>query len=173
MREGRSLAGPPATWRKRVLRTLADLPLDWDFCFLYRCFDLRHRIRRLTPRLVVPFCPQGGAAYAVSREGARKLLAAVTPISTAIDRHYARLVSSGQVRAYAASPMLVLPGRHPSIINRENATRRFVEGGINRPPEFWPDDCYDYLGEPLSWWRRLRVRASFALGSGPGGGASQ
>lgn len=153
------LAGPAWSWPARFRRAYADLPADWELWFLYRCLDIEHRIQRLTRRTVVPWTPQGGAAYAVTLAGARKLLAALTPAASAVDRVYQALVQKRQVRAFAASPLLILPGRHPSIINRDDSPREWVENGINRPPEFWPRTHLAHLGEvapPDPWWRQAR-----------------
>jgi GR25 family glycosyltransferase involved in LPS biosynthesis len=141
------LKGAAWTWPARFRRAFADLPADWELWFLYRCLDVEHRVERLTRRIVVPWTPQGGAAYAVTLAGARKLLAASTPATTAVDRIYQQLVRTRQIRAYAASPLLILPGTHPSVINRDNRTREWVEDGINRPPEYWPRTHLAHLGE--------------------------
>ncbi len=144
-----ALDGPAALWPARFQAAFADLPPDWELWYLYRCFDIRHRIQRLTPRTVVPWTPQGGAAYAVTLAGARKLLAALTPVRSAVDRVYAELVRTRAIRAYAASPMLVQPGTQPSIINRDNPSKTWVEDGVNRPPEYWPDMYLAHLGEEI------------------------
>jgi len=152
------LAGSARSWRRRCERAFSDLPLGWELWYLYRCFDIRHRTKRVTRRTLVPFTPQGGAAYAVSLAGARKLLAAMTPVADAVDRVYAELVRWRTIEAWAASPLLILPGSQPSIINRDNAAREWVNKGINRPPEYWPELYLPGLGErpPLPWHRRVR-----------------
>ena len=144
-----ALAGRAASWRSRFDAAFADLPPTWEQWYLYRCFDIKHQVERLSPRTVVPWSPLGGAAYAVSLAGARKLLAGLTPATAAVDRTYAQLVQQRRIEAYAASPLLVRPGRHPSVINRGNQTRRWVTRGINRPPEYWPRDQLAHLGEAL------------------------
>jgi hypothetical protein len=159
------LAGREATWRARCERAFADLPPDWDIWYLYRCFDVEHRVRRTSRRTVVPWTPQGGAAYAVSLAGARKMVAALTPVSSAVDRVYADLVQRRKLNAFAASPLLVLPGPEPSIINRENPSKEWVKNGINRPPEYWPDEYLAHLGEvaPNRLGRRIRAVMSGML----------
>ena len=141
------LAGNPADWRRRCIAAFADLPQAWDLWYLYRCFDIEHRAQRVTRRTVIPWTPQGGAAYAVSLPGARKLLAALSPVASAVDRTYSDLVQRRQVDAWAASPMLVVPGAQPSIINRANQSKQWVVEGINRPPEYWPRPYLAHLGE--------------------------
>ena len=143
------LAGKESDWPARFRRAFADLPNDWELWYLYRCFDIEHRIVRLTPRTVVPWTPQGGAAYAVTLEGARKLLQALTPVASAVDRVYARLVQNRDIAAFAASPLLILPGSHPSVINRDNPSKEWVENGVNRPPEYWPEPYLAHLGEAV------------------------
>ncbi len=142
-----ALAGPAATWPRRYRAAMADLPPSWELWYLYRCFDIAHRVERLSPRTVVPWTPQGGAAYAVTLAGARALLAALTPVASAVDRVYARLVQARRVAAFAASPLLILPGEHPSVINRDNPSKQWVENGVNRPPEYWPVEYLAHLGE--------------------------
>lgn len=153
-----ALAGDPVTWRTRCERAHRDLPPGWDLWFLYRCFDVAHRVKRLTKRIVVPWTPLGGAAYAVSERGARKILPALQPLASAIDRIYVEdLVRPGRLEAYAASPLLIEAGtEHPSIINFENPEKGFVVSGVNRPPEYWPREYLAHLGEqaPRRWWQR-------------------
>ena len=141
------LAGSPGTWQTRFTQCFSDLPGDWELWYLYRCFDVRHRIERVTPRTLIPWTPQGGAAYAVTLAGARKLMAALTPLASAVDRVYADLVRGKTIRAFAASPRLILPGSHKSIIHRENPKGRWMKNGVNAPPEYWPRECLAYIGE--------------------------
>lgn len=157
------LAGDAETWRARAEAAFADLPAAWDVWYLYRCFDVAHRTERLTPRTVVPYTPQGGAAYAVTARGAQRMLAAITPLSRAVDSAYMELVRSRRVDAFAASPMLIDPGTMPSLINEDTTARAWVEGGVNRPPEYWPEAFLEHLGElpPArhlfeAWWRAGR-----------------
>jgi glycosyltransferase involved in cell wall biosynthesis/GR25 family glycosyltransferase involved in LPS biosynthesis len=141
------LAGAAPTWRNRFKRAFADLPPSWELWYLYRCFDIAHRAQRITARTVVPWRPQGAAAYAVTQAGARKLLAALAPVANAVDRVYEDVVRERRIEAYAASPLLILPGSHPSIINSGNPTKGWVRRGVNRPPEYWPEKFLEYLGE--------------------------
>ena len=148
------LRGLPLTWRIRARRAFNDLPAHWDIWFLYRCFDIRARIERLSFRTVKPFSPQGCAAYAVTLAGARKILAHLHPPTTAIDRVISPLVQTRQLNAYAASPQLIQPSRHPSLINAGNANKKWVRNGVNRPPEYWPSLYLAHLGEPPEPWLR-------------------
>ena len=152
-----ALAPPPRKWAQRCSRALADLPPSWELFYLYRCFDVRHRCRRLTPRVVAPWSPLGGAAYAVTRSGARKLRDALTPLAGAVDRVYSGLVQQRAIEAYAASPLLIHPGRHESIIRNNHPTKLWMENGVNRPPEYWPAEFLAHLGEqqPPRWRRAL------------------
>src|SRR5512133_4287612 len=66
---------------------------------------------RLVPRSYSPHLNRAGRhlcthAYAVTREGARKLAEAQTPVALAADQLLAMLVLQGRIEAYAASPML-------------------------------------------------------------------
>ena len=142
-----ALDGRAETWAARFDRAFGDLPPTWELWYLYRCFDIEHRIRRISSRTVVPWTPQGGAAYAVTLAGARKLLAALTPVSSAVDRVYAQMVQAREIEAYAASPLLIRPGVHPSVINRDNPAKGWMVNGVNSPPEYWPEDYLDHLGE--------------------------
>lgn len=169
------LAGDAATWRTRAEEAFADLPTSWDVWYLYRCFDIAHRIQRLTPRTVVPYTPQGGAAYAVTARGAQRMLRAITPLARAVDSVYMELVRSRGVEAYAASPMLIDPGTMPSLINTDATARAWVEGGVNRPPEYWPESHLEHLGElpPArhvfeAWWRAGRRLVRRVRGPGRG-----
>ena len=157
------LAGSARTWPGRFHDALADLPPTWELWYLYRCFDIEHRVERLSPRTVIPWTPQGGAAYVVTLEGARKLLAALTPVSSAVDRVYQQLVRARTIEAFAASPLLILPGSHPSIINRDNPSKKWVSKGVNRPPEYWPKAYLAHLGEAPPPRNRRRVRAPPAV----------
>lgn len=157
------LAGDAGTWRARAAAAAADLPATWDVWYLYRCFDIEHRAMRLTPRTVVPWTPQGGAAYAVSARGARLLLDAITPLTRAVDSIYMDVVRSRRVEAFAASPLLIDPGTMPSLINEGEAGRAWVVDGVNRPPECWPASHLERLGElppprhlGERWWRAVR-----------------
>jgi Glycosyltransferase involved in LPS biosynthesis len=142
------LDGDPGVWRKRYNKAFADLPRDWEVWYLYRCFDIEHRTVRITPRTLIPWTPQGGAAYAVTLEGARKMLAALEPVASAVDRIYMDLVKTRQLKAFASSPMLIRPGFHPSVINSDGS-RKWVENGVNQPPEYWPDEDFGWLGETI------------------------
>jgi len=161
------LSGATQSWRRRFEKAFADLPASWELWYLYRCFDIQHRTRRVTRRTVVPWTPQGGAAYAVTLSGARKMLRALTPVASAVDRVYAELVQKREVNAWAASPLLILPGPHPSIINRNNPSKKWVEKGINRPPEYWPEEYLEHLGEVapkgfgVQLWKFLSQSARF------------
>lgn len=143
------LAGDRLSWCERVQRAFADVPQGWELWYLYRCFDDRARAKRISATTVIPWSPQGGAAYAVTALGARKLLAALTPVHTAVDRAYARLVTARGIAAFAASPMLIEPGPLASIIN-DGVANPWVVEGVNRPPEYWPQ-----RPAPVSPWRRL------------------
>ena len=169
------LAGDPETWRTRAEAAYADLPPTWDVWYLYRCFDIAHRAERLTPRTVVPYTPQGGAAYAVTARGAQRMLDAITPLARAVDSAYMELVRSRGVEAFAASPMLIDPGTMPSLINDDTTARAWVEGGVNRPPEYWPEAFLEHLGElpPArhvfeAWWRAGRNLVRRVSGSDRG-----
>lgn len=143
------LAGDPATWRARFQAAARDLPRDWEAWYLYRCFDIEHRVRRLSPRTVVPWVPQGGAAYALSARGAAIFLDALRPVANAVDRVYMEVVKSRAIKAFAASPLLIDPGVQPSVINLNNLSKEWVENGVNRPPEYWPVTHLAHLGESL------------------------
>ena len=169
------LAGDPGTWRERSAAAFADLPVEWDVWFLYRCFDIAHRVVRLTPRTVVPYTPQGGAAYAVTAHGAHQLLGAMMPLARPVDRTYMELVRSQRVTAFAASPLLIDPGSMRSLINEDAVQREWVVNGVNRPPEYWPTSHLEHLGElpPARhlferWWRTGR-RFVRRLRTDPGG----
>lgn len=143
------LSGDPATWRGRFQAAYRDLPRDWEAWYLYRCFDIEHRVRRLSPRTVVPWVPQGGAAYALSASGAATFHRALVPVSNAVDRVYMDVVKSRAIKAFAASPLLIDPGVQPSVINLNNPSKEWVENGVNRPPEYWPVTHLAHLGESL------------------------
>jgi GR25 family glycosyltransferase involved in LPS biosynthesis len=156
------LVGDTASWGLRLAAARADLAESWDVWYLYRCFDIRHRVRRLTARTVIPYTPQGGAAYAVTARGAATLLAALSPIARPVDNVYMDLVRSRALSAFAASPMLIDPGHLPSLINERNPARAWVANGVNRPPEYWPERQLAHLGERAPWtswpgriWRRV------------------
>ncbi len=144
-----ALDGVVGEWPRRFRKAFGDLPNTWELWYLYRCFDIEHRVERLSPRTVIPWTPQGGAAYAVTLEGARKLLSALSPTSSAVDRVYADLVKTRKIGAFAASPMLIRPGNHPSIINRDNPSKKWVDNGVNHPPEYWPEEYLAHLGEAV------------------------
>lgn len=116
--------------------TLRELPAKWDLCYLgyWRNEGVtpRGRLRqaayvalaplglsrwrtgealRLLPRRFSPHLRRAGRhmcthAYAVTREGARKLLAAQTPVAYAADQLLTMMVLQGRLDAYAASPIL-------------------------------------------------------------------
>jgi glycosyltransferase involved in cell wall biosynthesis/GR25 family glycosyltransferase involved in LPS biosynthesis len=156
------LAGNPRTWRRRFERAFADLPPTWELWYLYRCLDIRHRAQRTTSRTAIPWMPLGGAAYAVTQAGARKLLEALTPTASAVDRVYAEFVRQRKIDAWAASPRLILPGTHASIINRADSAKRWVEKGVNLPPEYWPPAYLNHLGEQDPHPRRTRAATEAA-----------
>jgi GR25 family glycosyltransferase involved in LPS biosynthesis len=158
-----AIEGEPGPWRERATAAYEDLPEGWEIWFLYRCFDVQRRVRRLSPRTVVPFTPLGAMAYAVTSAGARILLEAARPVGKAIDRVYVEdVVRKRRIRAFAASPPLVVPGDHPSIINAENPEKQWVEGGVNRPPEYWPDQYKEARGG-FPWGRAIAAAALVVL----------
>lgn len=142
------LAGDLASWHARFDAAVADLPSSWEVWYLYRCFDVEHRAKRKSLRTVIPYSPQGCAAFAVSAVGARKLHRATQPVATACDRAYVQLVKSRAVRAFAASPLLIDPGSRQSDILRANPGKWIVEG-VNRPPEYWSAYDLHYIGDPV------------------------
>ena len=164
------LVGDAATWRSRFEAAYRDLGAEWELWYLYRCFDVEHRVTRLTPRTVVPWVPQCAGAYAVTHRGAQILLDALSPVGNAVDRVYMEVVKSRAIRALAASPMLAAPAAMPSQIRRRNDTRPWSRGGVNRPPEYWPDRFLEGAGEAerptpaykrawyagIAAWERLR-----------------
>lgn len=128
--------GSDADWCERFARAYADLPRAWEMWLLYRCHDEQDKIERCTPRTVIPYRPYGAAAYAVSRRGAEKLVRRAALIDRPIDCIFAEdLISTRRVRAYAASPLLFQPGKHPSIINANNPDKRWMVSGVQHPPE--------------------------------------
>ncbi len=163
-----ALDGSARTWARRFRNAFADLPPSWELWYLYRCFDIEHRVERISPRTVIPWTPQGGAAYAVTLEGARKLLAALEPVSSAVDRIYHEVVCTRMIEAYAASPLLIRPGSQPSIINRDNPSKEWVsKAGVNQPPEYWPETHLAHLGEQaprrtVAQAMRRRLKRTFA-----------
>ena len=166
-----ALAPPLELWPERLRAAFADLPAGWEIWYLYRCLDLRHPTRRLTSRTVRPWMPLGGAAYAVTPAGARKLLNAVLPISLPIDHAYARqAVRPGRVAAYAASPRLIEPGHFASIIRAGLRHDPFLAGGVNRPPEFRARNDVKHLsreerGEYGPGWLVPGLAAAAAVGT--------
>lgn len=115
---------------------LRELPAGWELCYLgyWRNEDVSAGARlrqaayvalaplrlsrwrtgealRLLPRKFSPHLRRAGRhmcthAYAVSREGARKLLEAQTPVAYAADQLLTMMVLQGRIDAYAASPIL-------------------------------------------------------------------
>lgn len=142
------LAGDVATWRSRLHAAFADLPSSWEMWFLYRCFDVEHRVKRRSLRTVVPYSPQSCAAFAVSAAGARRLRAATQPIANACDRANMQLVRAGSIKAFAASPSLIDPGTQRTEIERTNPGKWIVDG-VNRPPEYWSASDLEFLGDPV------------------------
>ena len=109
-----------AGWRERFARTHADLPRSWEMWFLYRCHDRQDKLRRRTPRTVIPYQPYGAAAYAVSERGAAKLLRAVSPIRQPIDCMFAEdLVRTGRVRRAKLYYLRGLKGKAARLRERE------------------------------------------------------
>ncbi|CAN5913552.1 hypothetical protein BH11GEM2_BH11GEM2_20590 [soil metagenome] len=141
------LAGDVHTWRARFDAARHDLPDDWQLWYLYRCFDVEHRVVRLTPRTVVPWTPQCAGAYALTAEGARILLDALTPVGNAVDRVYMDVVKSRAIRAFAASPGLAVPAPLPSAIRPNGDAGPWARDGVNRPPEYWPQRYLAGIGE--------------------------
>lgn len=159
------IAGTSEEWPRRLAAAAADLPSGWDLWYLFRCFDVKVRIKRLSPRTVVPWTPLCAAAYAVTADGAKMLLDGVYPIGKAIDRIYGEdVVRRGRIKVFAASPPLMIPGDFPSIINANYGEKEWVENGVNRPPEFWPDQYREAL-ETAPWrrWLFLAMVLAFAL----------
>ena len=88
-------------------------------------------------------------------------MANVLPLRKPIDRAYVEdVVRRRRIRAFAASPPLVVPGDHPSIINADNTVQPWIEGGVNCPPEFWPDHFAEARGAVA--WKPL-IAGAFAL----------
>jgi len=115
---------------------LGELPASWELCYLgywqnetittglrlrqaaylaLAPFGLSRwcpgEVLRLLPRSFSPRLRRAGRhmcthAYAVTREGARKLLAAQTPVALSADQLLASLVLQGRIEAYAVDPML-------------------------------------------------------------------
>jgi glycosyl transferase family 25 len=115
---------------------LGQLPDDWDLVYLgYTRFERVRRWDRvkrlfylaLSPLRLVPWRPgeavrlhprpysanlrragyhDGTYAYAVSLEGARKLLAAQTPLTHVADHLFVKLVLSGALRAFVTEPKM-------------------------------------------------------------------
>jgi glycosyl transferase family 25 len=115
---------------------LEQLPAEWDLVYLgytrYERVTPRERAKRLayialSPLRIVPWRTgealrlhprphsenlrragfhNGTYAYAVSLEGARKLLAAQTPLAHAADHLFVNLVLSGELRAFVTEPKL-------------------------------------------------------------------
>jgi glycosyl transferase family 25 len=115
---------------------LQQLPEDWELCYLgywrNAALTVRDRVRqalyvalspfrlvcwrpgeamRLLPRRFSPNLLAGGRhlcthAYAITAEGARKLLAAQTPVAFNADQLLAFLVLRGRISAYATIPKL-------------------------------------------------------------------
>lgn len=141
------LAGDPSTWSDRLDAAYRDLPASWELWYLYRCLDIQHRVRRVSPRTVVPWTPQGCAAYAVTATGARIIRDATRPVGNAVDRVLMNVVKTRRIKAFAASPMLVDPGQMASLINTQPGQRTWVDNGVNRPPEYWPEEYLAHLGE--------------------------
>lgn len=113
---------------------IGQLPDDWDFLYLgythYERVGAVERAKRvaylaLSPLRLVPWRPgealrlhprpwsenlrragyhDGAYAYAVSAEGARKLIAAQTPLAHPADHAFVRLVLSGELRAFVTEP---------------------------------------------------------------------
>jgi glycosyl transferase family 25 len=115
---------------------LRELPPTWELCYLgywqNEIVTLNRRLRRATyvalaplglsrwrlgealrllPRSISPHLRRAGRhmcthAYAVTREGARKLAAAQTPVAYSADQLLAMAVLQARVDAYAAFPVL-------------------------------------------------------------------
>jgi glycosyl transferase family 25 len=115
---------------------IAELPPSWELCYLgywqNEVLTLGRRLRqasyvalstvglsrwrpgealRLLPRDFSPHLRRAGRhmcthAYAVSREGARKLLEAQSPVALSADQLITSLVLQGRLEAYAAHPAL-------------------------------------------------------------------
>jgi GR25 family glycosyltransferase involved in LPS biosynthesis len=151
------LAGDPATWSERLHAAYRDLPASWELWYLYRCLDIAHRVRRISSRTVIPWTPQGCAAFAVTAAGARIIRDATRPVGNAVDRVLMNVVKTRGIKAYAASPMLVDPGQMASLINTQPGQRTWVDNGVNRPPEYWPEEYLAHLGERVPG-RRLHQR---------------
>ncbi len=157
------LTGAAATWPARFRAAHADLPAHWELWYLHRCFDVRHRVQRITRRTVIPWTPESGAAYAVTARGAAILLAAISPLGQAVDLVYKDVVKTRRIASFATSPMLLDPalGSQRSQIRAAAPPNQWLQNGVNRPPEYRPVRELTYLGEPppltafvAEWWSR-------------------
>jgi glycosyl transferase family 25 len=139
---------------------LAQLPASWDLVYLgynkheevtprlrrkqafYRVLAAL-RLMKWTPREVSNLLPRPFSAnlvragwhdclhaYGITPEGARKILAAQTPVALAADTAVSRLVLRGELDAYAARPVLFLQSggigadrAGPSYIDRDEEPR--------------------------------------------------
>lgn len=158
-----ALTGAVADWPARFRAAYADLPAHWELWYLHRCFDVRHRVQRISRRTVIPWTPESGAAYAVTARGAEILHAAITPLSRAVDLVYKDVVKTRHIVSFAASPMLLDPalGSQRSQIRADAPATQWLQNGVNRPPEYRPVRDLAYLGEPppftaflAEWWSR-------------------
>jgi len=158
------LTGAVADWPARFRAAWNDLPENWELWYLYRCFDVRHRVTRISPRTVIPWSPQSGAAYAVTARGAQILHAELTPLAGAVDRIYMEVVQTRRIVSFAASPMLIDPaqGSQASLIRGDTPAQPWLVHGVNRPPEYWPARYLAHLGESptvsstlAEWWYRV------------------
>lgn len=159
------LTGSKHDWPARFRAAHADLPARWELWYLHRCLDTRNRVQRISPRTLIPWTPHSGAAYAVTARGAEILLAAITPLSRAVDIVYAETVSARRIECFAASPMLFDPalGNHPSQIRAHLPEDLWLDRGVNRPPEYAPERYPPRPRERTTmasivgaWWHRGR-----------------
>lgn len=97
---------------KYIDHIMQNIPDDYDIIYFGRCWDYCHLDKKITNNLVRCFKPRCRHAYAVSRNGANKIIKYGLPMKhKGGDENIAKHIKKGNIIAYAVTPPLFYQNR--------------------------------------------------------------
>lgn len=114
-------------FNKIIKDSLDKVPNDWDIIKLGRCWDSCDRSIKISDNLYRVFNPKCRHAYAVSKNGAKKIINNTIPMTNNGDNMIAKLISDGYIICYAISPVIFNQNREKLGSNLNNS--------VKSPPE--------------------------------------
>ena len=96
----------------KISKALNNLPKDYNIFYISKCWDIKHRNKRINKYIYKPYRPLCRHAYGVSQEGAKTIINNTLPMKSLHgDIMYSNMIKKGLLKAYSTYEQLYRQNR--------------------------------------------------------------